>query len=104
MPQPINSPIRIQFGVRGWAAIAIALAILAAFAVLAVSFLVFLLPVLLITPILYWLMPKPKLHPVSHAMNGKISRPSTDTDIIEGEFTVVSGTTTKHQSRSSGDE
>jgi hypothetical protein len=101
-----HPPIRIQFGFRGWAAIAAALVILitvaTAIAFLAVGLFVFLLPALLIAPILYWLMPKPKPNPISHTMNNDIPRPGNDADVIEGEFTVVS-TAVEHQSGSHGE-
>ena len=102
MPLLPNSPIRIQFGLRGWAAIAVGMAILVAIALLAIGFLVFLLPVLLIAPILYWLMPKPK--PILNSMNNNMPRQATnDAEIIEGEFTVVSATAVEPQSGSSGE-
>jgi hypothetical protein len=103
MPLSNNSPIRIQFGFRGWAAIAFALAILAAAALLAVSVFVLLLPALLIAPILYWLMPKPKPRPLPSSMNFDVPRPSIDTEIIEGDFTVVSDAPIERKIRSPGE-
>ena len=101
MPVPNNSPIRIQFGFRGWAAIAFALAILAAAALLAVSVFVLLLPALLIAPILYWLMPKPKPRPLPSSTNYGVPRPAIDTEIIEGDFTVVREAPIEQKIRSS---
>jgi hypothetical protein len=95
MSEPNSSPIRIQFGFRGWAAIVVAMAILAAIAFLAIGSFVFFLPVLIIAPIFYWLMPKPK--PISNPMSNDIPRPGNDADIIEGEFTVVSATGVERQ-------
>jgi hypothetical protein len=92
MKQLGNSPIRIQFGLRGWAAIALGLAILAGVAFLAIGFLIFLLPILILSSILYWLLPKQRLYRVGtpaekEARNG--------TTIIDGEFRVIEASTTK---------
>jgi hypothetical protein len=99
MSKPNSSPIRIQFGFRGWAAIAVAMAILAAFALLAVGLLVFLLPALLIAPILYRLMPTLKPNPISHTLNNDILKSANDAEIVEGEFTVVNTTAVEHHSK-----
>ena len=100
-----NYPIRIQFGVRGWAAIATAVIVLGAVTVLAVGFIVFLLPVLILAPVLYWFMPKPKpkLGPIPHPMNNNIPRAANNADIIEGEFTDVSATVVDHQAGRPGE-
>lgn len=103
MPQLPNSPIRIQFGFRGWAAVAVAMAILATVAFLAIGIFVFLLPVLIVAPILYWLMPKPQPKPISHTMHSDIPRQANDAEIIEGEFTVVGPTAVEHQSETPGE-
>lgn len=100
MPQLPNSPIRNQFFLRGWSAIAAVLLVLGAIVLLAVGLLVFFLPVLLVAPILYWLLPKPKTMP--HAMNNDIPGRANDADIIEGDFTVVSATAIDQQSEPPG--
>jgi len=104
MLNPNNSPIRIQFGVRGWAAIVAAVIVLGAVTVLAVGFLVFLLPVLILAPVLYWFMPKPKRMPKPQPMNSEIPRPINDADIIEGDFTEVRTTAVERPSESSSGE
>jgi len=83
-----NSPVRIQFGVRGWAAVAVGLAILVAATLLAIGFLFLVLPVVLLAPILFWFLPKPKIY--------KVGSPSevpsaAEAIVIEGDFNVVSG-------------
>ena len=84
MPQ--HSPIRIQLGLRGWAAIVLGLAILAGIVFLTIGLLVFLLPVLLLAPILYWLLPKPKIYRVGNPATKKAADGAT---VIDGEFRVM---------------
>jgi len=83
MPQ--YSPVRIQFGLRGWAAIVVGLAIVGAIAFLAIGLLVFLLPVLILSPVLYWLMPKHGRNRVGPAEK----EPAGGTTIIDGNFRVI---------------
>ena len=90
MSQPPNSPRHIRFTLSGWIAVAGALAIFAAVAVviafLAVGLLVFLLPALLVAPVLYYLRPKTWLTPI-----GDNAKPGTSSaDVIEGDFRVLS--------------
>jgi hypothetical protein len=86
MPQRNSYPIRTQFGLRGWSAIGGAIIVLGAVAVLAVGLLVFLLPVLILSPILYWLMPKPKPY---WAGDPVANEPAKGATIIDGEFRVI---------------
>ena len=88
MPQLPNSPIRIQFGLRGWAAIAVGLAILGAVAFVAVGLFIFFLPLLLLAPVLYWLLPKPKIYRVGNPA----AKRANDATIIDGEFRVIDAT------------
>src|ERR1700690_388100 len=92
MPQQPNSPIRIQFGLRGWAAIAVAMAILGAVAFVAVGLLIFFLPLLLLAAVLYWLLPKPKIYRVGIPA----AKRAKDAMIIDGEFRVA-GTGTSEE-------
>jgi hypothetical protein len=85
MQQLPNSPVRIQFGLRGWAAIVAGLAILGVIAFLAVGLLIFLLPVLLLSTVLYWFLPKPKRSSVFPAEKP----PGAGTTIIDGNFRVI---------------
>jgi hypothetical protein len=84
-------PRHIQFTLSGWTAIAGALAIFAAVTVaitfLAIGLFVFLLPVLLVAPVLYYFRPKPKPTPITDDVmpEGLKNGPT----IIEGEFQVV---------------
>ena len=91
MPGMPNPQHRIQFTLSGWVAIVGALAILAAVAVaiafLAVGLFVFLLPALLVTPIVYYLRPKPRLNP--RRDNVMSENPTHGATIIEGEFKIV---------------
>ena|ERR1700674_1250610 len=89
MPQPSNAPRHIQFTLSGWIAVAGTLAIFAAVAVaiafLAIGLLVFLLPALLVAPILYYFRPKPWLIPM-----GDDAKPGTrGANVIEGDFRVL---------------
>jgi len=84
-----NSPIQFQFGVRGWAAIAVGLAILALVTFLAIGLFILILPVLLLAPILFWFLPKPRFHRVG-AWSEK--PPVTEATIIEGHFKVIDDT------------
>ena len=70
--------IRI-ISLRGWAAIAVGLGLLAVGTFLAIGIFIFLLPLMLVVPLLYWLLPKPKLYRAT----------AVDQTIIEGEFNVV---------------
>lgn len=76
-------PVRIQFGLRGWAAIILGLAIIGAVAFLAIGLLIFLLPVMLLSTLLYWFLPKPKRHPVFPVA------PPRDSAVIDGNFQVI---------------
>ena len=88
MPQ--RAPLRIQIGLRGWAAIAAGLAILAAGIFLAIGLIVFLLPLLLLAPILYWLLPKPKIYRVGNPGTKKAAEGAA---VIDGEFRVIDAST-----------
>jgi hypothetical protein len=84
-----NSPIQFQLGVRGWAAIAVGVAILAVVTFLAIGFLILILPVVLLASILFWFLPKPKFYRVST----RSEKPSvTEATIIEGHFKVIDNT------------
>jgi hypothetical protein len=67
-----------RFGLRGWAAIGAAILILGAVTVLALGLFFFLLPVLLLAPVLYYFLPRPGMNP------GK-----ENPTVIDGEFRVV---------------
>ncbi len=81
MPQQPNFRV-YQFGLRGWAAIALGLVILGALTILALGFFVLLLPVLLLAPVIYYFLPRPKIRAATY------ERPQ-DATIIDGEFRVV---------------
>jgi hypothetical protein len=88
---------------RGWAAIATALAILIAVIVaitfLAIGLFVFVLPVLLLAPLFYYFMPKPKpVHPVSNLAKEAPSAPL----IIDGTFRVTDLTPPEETSDTAG--
>jgi hypothetical protein len=88
-----NSRVHIlRFGLRGWAAIGVATAILIAVAALAIGLFVFLLPVLLLAPALYYFLPRPKIH----AVRNEASKGST---IIDGVFRVVGTSDTEEHSK-----
>jgi hypothetical protein len=62
MQQLPGSQYRIQFGLKGWAAIVIGLtAFIAVAAALAIGFLFIALPMIVLAPVLYWFMPKRKV-------------------------------------------
>jgi hypothetical protein len=82
-----NSPSQYQFGLRGWAAVTVGLAILAAVAFLAIGFVVLILPVMLLAPILFRFLPKSKFYKVSSPVE---KPPATGATVIEGDFKVIS--------------
>lgn len=85
--------INLRGGLRGWAAIAAGLAFLVAVAFLAIGLVMFVLPIMLLAPIVYWLLPKPKRATASVTGSGKqVSR----SQIIDGSFTA---TVEKYQPR-----
>jgi hypothetical protein len=73
-------------GLAGWVAILASMVLLAAVVVglviLALGFLIFVLPVLLITSAVYYLLMRSKLRQARY-------RPSANATIIEGEYSVV---------------
>jgi hypothetical protein len=59
MQQLPSSQYRMQFGIKGWAAIAIGLtAFIAVATLLAIGFLFVALPMIVLAPLIYWFMPK----------------------------------------------
>jgi hypothetical protein len=88
-----NSPIQFQFGVRGWAAIAVGLAILAVVTFLAIGFLILILPVVLLASILFWFLPKPKFYRVGTRSE---KPPVAEATIIEGHFKVIDNTSNRN--------
>src|ERR1700677_4641703 len=83
-----NSPFRFQFGVRGWAAISVGLAIFAVIGLLAVGFLFLVLPVALFASIVFWFLPKPRIHKVGSPSDEPPA--ATNATVIEGNFKVIS--------------
>jgi hypothetical protein len=88
-----NSPIQFRFGVRGWAAIAVGLVILAVVTFLAIGIFILLLPVVLLASILFWFLPKPSFHRVG-ARSEK--PPVAEATIIEGHFKVIDNTSDRN--------
>jgi uncharacterized protein (DUF58 family) len=83
MQQNNNPRIRVlRLGLRGWAAIGIALAVLIALATLAISLMVILLPLALLASVFYYFLPRPKISLAGNEV-------PTDSQIIDGEFHVV---------------
>ena len=95
-PHLQESPKHIRFDLRGWAAIATGLALLVAVTFLAIGLFIFFLPVLLLAPVLYWLMPKPKGYRVSNTASKKAAKGTT---IIDGEFRVIDANPSGDDSR-----
>jgi hypothetical protein len=103
MPRLLNSSTRIQIGLRGWAAIAASLIILIAVPVViaffAIGLLVFLLPAMLLVPLIHYFMPKSKpIHRMRASADEKLIRPTT----IDGTFRVTEMTTTEENSDGNG--
>lgn len=73
MPQPTDPRPRLRLSLRGWAAVTAGLVILCATALLAIGFLVFVLPVLVLGSLLYFFLPR--------------RRPPSN--VLEGDFRVV---------------
>jgi 4-hydroxybenzoate polyprenyltransferase len=87
-----NQRIQLKFGIKGWMAIGVGVAILGAITtavvLLAVGLFVFTLPMLILAPLIYWLVPKrkPENKPIQHPLR---MATSNNTEIIEGEFRVI---------------
>jgi hypothetical protein len=83
MPPQNNPRVHIlRFGLRGWAAIGVATAVFIAVAALAIGLLVFLLPVLLLAPVIYHFSTRHKTHAVRNEA-------PKDSIAIDGDFRVV---------------
>jgi hypothetical protein len=83
MPPQNNPRVHIlRFGLRGWAAIGEATVVLVAVAVLALGLFVLFLPILLLAPVLYYFLPRPK----GYSLRRQQPKDST---IIEGEFRMI---------------
>jgi len=94
-----NSPVRTQISLRGWAAIAASLIILIAVPVVIVFFaiglLVFVLPAMLLAPLIYYFVPKSKpVHPVRASAVEERKRPTT----IDATFRVTDMTIPEEKS------
>jgi hypothetical protein len=103
MPRLQNSPVRTQIGLRGWAAITASLIILIAVPVViaffAIGLLVFVVPAMLLAPLFYYFMPKPKpIYPVSVSAEEEPKRPTT----IDGTFRVTDMTAPEKESGGNG--
>jgi hypothetical protein len=88
LPKP-----RFQFGVRGWVAVTVGLAALAVIAFLAIGFLIIILPLMLLAPILFRFLPKPKFYRVDIPAE---KPPATDGSVIEGDFKVIGDTSDRN--------
>ena len=75
-------------GLRGWAALAAGLAVLATIAVLAIGLVIFVLPIVLLAPIVFWLLPKPKPKRAPASVPAS-NKQSSGAQIIDGSFTVT---------------
>lgn len=95
-PHLQESPRHIRFDLRGWAAIATGLALLVAVAFLAIGLFIFFLPILILAPVLYWLMPKPKFYRVGNPASKNSAKGTT---IIDGEFRVIDANASGGDSR-----
>jgi hypothetical protein len=106
MPQPPVSPIRFRLGLSGWTALASGLillvAILAAVIFLALGFFIFLLPAMILAPVLYYFMPGLKPAPRPGRGAGKTGATEEPT-IIDGEFRVINDPTLEDRPRPDDD-
>jgi|ERR1019366_2352293 hypothetical protein len=99
-----NSQIHIQLGLRGWAAIATALAIFiavpVAIAFFAIGLFVFVLPVMLLAPLFYYFTPKQK--PTFDSVSALPNEVPNSTTIIDGTFRVTDSNSPKGNSGVNG--
>jgi len=97
MPRPIRVYVR-GLGFTGWVtvlfALALLVAILIAIAVVAVGIFLFLLPVILVSALAYYLLPRRRARPARH-------RGTKEPVILEGDFIVLDP---KNDRESRGDE
>lgn len=93
MQQLPGSQYRIQFGAKGWLAIALGLIAFIAVAIaLAIGFFFIALPLIVLAPLLYWFMPKRKIGSVINPGATGVVYDATDSargTIIDGEFKVI---------------
>jgi membrane protein implicated in regulation of membrane protease activity len=86
MPQPLYFRFRSRPGLAGWATILIVVALIIALilviALVAVGVFLFLLPVLALSALVYYLLPRARIRPGQ-------PHPGRGPQIIDGEFRVV---------------
>ena len=87
MQQLRGSGTRIQFGLKGWAAVGVGFAVILTIALLAIGLFIFMLPALILAPVLFYFAHRFKAVPKSTQRSTEY-RPSQGA-IIDGEFRVI---------------
>jgi hypothetical protein len=87
MQQLRGSGTRIQFGLKGWAAIGVGIAVVLTAGLLAIGLFIFMLPILIVAPALFYFAHRSKTIPAS-AQRSTEYKTSQGT-VIDGEFRVI---------------
>jgi hypothetical protein len=87
MQQLHGSGTKIQFGLKGWAAIGVGFAVVLATALLAIGLFIFMLPVLILAPAVFYFTHRSKTFP--RAAQRSTDHRSSQGAIIDGEFRVI---------------
>ena len=91
-----GSQYRVQFGIKGWALVAVGVtAFIAVATALAIGFFFIALPMIILSPLLYWFMPKRKINVVINpGATGVVydADDSTPGTIIDGTYREIGET------------
>jgi len=94
MPRIPNAPGQFQFQLSGWKAIAFGLAflaiIIAVLILLTIGFFVIALPIMLLSPVLFYFVPR--LRPKRFTQDEATGSPMNDGEIIDVDYQVVDET------------
>jgi hypothetical protein len=93
MQQLPGSQYRLQFGLKGWAAIVVGLAIfIAVAAFVAIGFFFVVLPMIVLAPIIYYFMPRKSGHVMTAPETTRTMRMTGEKEggtVIDGEYRVI---------------
>ena len=87
MQQLHGSGTRIQLGLKGWAAIGVGFTVVLAMVLLAIGFFIFILPGLILAPVLFYFAHRPNTIPRSD--NPSPLQQESQGRVIDGEFRVI---------------
>jgi hypothetical protein len=89
----------IHFGLKGWAALFAGLAIFIAIAsLLAIGFVIFVLPMIVLAPLIYYFIPKKTLYVMETSAPIEVTDNTKHGTIIDGQFRVIETNVNAEQS------